>query len=138
MPDNQSLSSSVEPQTSESLNCDKAAQCETNLREPEEHLEDAASSPQMNVVVKEEEEEEPLCSMYTYVFKKIWMSSVVILTTLLICVFFVFSSVEDALAQVSHSEDFTIPEETLEQHQERNKEIRITVKEEEEEVVNSK
>lgn len=61
--DNQSLPSSVEPLSSESLNCDKAAQHENNLREPEEHLEDAASSPQMNVVVKEEEEEEPLCGM---------------------------------------------------------------------------
>lgn len=51
---------------------------------------------------------------------------------------FVFFSVEDTPVQVSPSEDFTIPEETLEQHQESNKEIRITVKEEEEDVVNSK
>lgn len=49
-----------------------------------------------------------------------------------------FSSVEDTPAQVSGSEDFTIPEETVQHHQESNTEIRITVKEEEEEVVNSK
>lgn len=63
MPGNESLSSAVDPLSPESLNCDKDAQCEKNLREPEERLEDAPSSPQMNVVVKEEEEEEPLCGM---------------------------------------------------------------------------
>lgn len=70
MPGSQSLSSSVEPQSPESLNCDQAAHCENKLRETDERLEEAASSPQMNVVVKEEEEEEPLCGMYTYVFKE--------------------------------------------------------------------
>lgn len=61
MSDSQSLHSVVEPYSSEGLNCDKAAQCENNLGEPEERLEDIVSSPNMNVIVKEEEEEEPLC-----------------------------------------------------------------------------
>lgn len=39
---------------------------------------------------------------------------------------------------MSGSEDCTMPEETEEQQQESNTEIRITVKEEEEELVNSK
>lgn len=49
-----------------------------------------------------------------------------------------FLLVEVSPAQVSRSEGFIILEETPEQHQESNKEMRITVKEEEEEVVNSK
>lgn len=61
MSESQSLSSSVEPHSSEGLNCDKAAQCENNQGEPEDRLEDVAFSPHMNVIVKEEEEEEPLC-----------------------------------------------------------------------------
>lgn len=61
MSDSQSLPSAVEPHSSDGLNCDKAAQCENNLREPEGRLENVASSPHMNVIVKEEEEEEPLC-----------------------------------------------------------------------------
>lgn len=63
MSDSQSLPSAVDLRSSESLNCDKAAQCENNLREPEDRPEDATSSPHMNVIVKEEEEEEPLCGM---------------------------------------------------------------------------
>uniref|UniRef100_A0A8C4IC11 Zinc finger protein 865 n=1 Tax=Dicentrarchus labrax TaxID=13489 RepID=A0A8C4IC11_DICLA len=59
--DSQSLPSAVEPHSSESLNCDKAAQCESNLREPEDRREDVTPCPHMNVIVKEEEEEEPLC-----------------------------------------------------------------------------
>ncbi len=58
--DSQSLPSAVEPHSSEGLNCDKAAQCENNPREPEDR-QDTATSPHMNVIVKEEEEEEPLC-----------------------------------------------------------------------------
>lgn len=61
MSDSQSLPSAVEPHSSEGLSCDKAPQCENNLREPEDRLENVASSPHMNVIVKEEEEEEPLC-----------------------------------------------------------------------------
>ncbi len=61
MSDSQSLPSAVEPHSSEGLNCDKAAQCENNPREPDDRLENVASSPHMNVIVKEEEEEEPLC-----------------------------------------------------------------------------
>lgn len=49
-----------------------------------------------------------------------------------------FSPVEEAPDQVSGSEDCTMQEETEEQQQEINTEIRITVKEEEEELVNSK
>ncbi len=49
-----------------------------------------------------------------------------------------FSWVEEAPEEVSGSEDCTMPEETEEQQQESNTEIRITVKEEEEELVNSK
>lgn len=49
-----------------------------------------------------------------------------------------FSSVEEAPEEVSGSEDCNMPEETEEQQQESNTEIRITVKEEEEELVNSK
>lgn len=51
---------------------------------------------------------------------------------------FVFSSAEEAQAQVSATEDCTIQEEAEKQQQESNTEIRITVKEEEEELVNSK
>ncbi|KAF3687941.1 Zinc finger protein 26 [Channa argus] len=102
--DSQSLPTSVEPHSIESLKCDEATQGENNPREPKERLEDALSGPQMNVIVKEEEEEEPLC--------------------------------EDIPAQESGGEDCTMPEELLEKHQESNTEIRITVKEEEEEVVN--
>lgn len=45
---------------------------------------------------------------------------------------------KEAPEQVSGSDDCTVQEETEEQHQESNTEIRITVKEEEEELVNSK
>ncbi|XP_029008203.1 zinc finger protein 879-like isoform X2 [Betta splendens] len=102
----QSLPSLLEPHSSESFNCYKATQYEKILKtsKTEEHVGDAASSPQMNVVVKEEEEEGPLC--------------------------------EDAPAQMSDSEGFATPQETVDQHQESNTDIRITVKEEEE-VVNT-
>lgn len=59
--DSQSTPSAVEPRSLEGLNCDRTAHCENGEREPQDSLEDAASSPQMNVIVKEEEEEEPLC-----------------------------------------------------------------------------
>lgn len=49
-----------------------------------------------------------------------------------------FSSAEEAQDQVSATEDCTIQEEAEKQQQESNTEIRITVKEEEEELVNSK
>ncbi|AWP05262.1 putative zinc finger protein 850-like [Scophthalmus maximus] len=110
----QSLPSSAESHSSERLDCDEAAQHEKNQREPEERQEERqeepASSPQVNVIVKEEEEEEPLC--------------------------------EEAPDLVSESEDCTMTEETEEQKQpppppqESNTEIKITVKEEEEELVN--
>lgn len=51
---------------------------------------------------------------------------------------FVFSPAEEAQDQVSASEDCTIQEEAEKQQQESNTEIRITVKEEEEELVHSK
>lgn len=51
---------------------------------------------------------------------------------------FIFSSVEDAPAQMSDTEDFATAQETVGQHQESNTDIRITVKEEEEEGVNGK
>lgn len=50
----------------------------------------------------------------------------------------VFSAVDEAPEQVSASGDCTIPEEREEKQQESNTEIKITVKEEEEELVNSK
>lgn len=51
----------------------------------------------------------------------------------------VFLPLEEAPDQLSGSEDCTTPEETEKQQQESNTEIRITVKEEEEEdLVNSK
>lgn len=49
-----------------------------------------------------------------------------------------FSPIEEAPDQVSGSEDCTRPEETEEQQQESSTEIRITVKEEEVEPLNSK
>lgn len=49
-----------------------------------------------------------------------------------------FFPVEETADQVSDSEDCTMPEETEEQQQERNTEIRITVKEEEDELATSK
>lgn len=61
MADSQSTPSAVEPRSPEGLNCDRTAHCENGEREPQDSLEDVASSPQMNVIVKEEEEEEPLC-----------------------------------------------------------------------------
>lgn len=48
------------------------------------------------------------------------------------------SAVDEAPDQVSASGDCIIPEEREEKQQESNTEIRITVKEEEEELVNSK
>ena len=45
---------------------------------------------------------------------------------------------KEAPEQMSGSDDCTVQEETEEQHQESNTEIRITVKEEEEELVNCK
>lgn len=65
MCDSQSIPAEVQANSSEGLNCDKAAQSENNLREPEDRQEDLTSSPHMNVIVKEEEEEEPLCGMLT-------------------------------------------------------------------------
>lgn len=50
----------------------------------------------------------------------------------------VLSPVEEADDQVSGSEDSTVPEESEKQQQESNTEIRITVKEEEEDLVNCK
>lgn len=44
----------------------------------------------------------------------------------------VLSHLEETPSQVSASEDCTIPEETEEQHQENDTEIRIAVKEEDE------
>lgn len=52
--------------------------------------------------------------------------------------FFRLSPAEEAPDQVLVSEDCTSPEETEKQQQESSTEIRITVKEEEEELVNSK
>lgn len=49
-----------------------------------------------------------------------------------------FPPVEEADDQVSGSEDSTVPEESEKQQQESNTEIRITVKEEEEDLVNCK
>lgn len=49
-----------------------------------------------------------------------------------------FSPAEEAQDRVSATEDCTIREEAEKQPQENNTEIRITVKEEEEELVNSK
>lgn len=59
--------------------------------------------------------------------------------TLSFFVSLVFLPLEEAPDQLSGSEDCTTPEETEKQQQESNTEIRITVKEEEEEdLVNSK
>lgn len=60
MSDSQNIPAEVQVHSSEGLSCDKNSQCENNLREPEERLEDGIPSPHMNVIVKEEEEEEPL------------------------------------------------------------------------------
>lgn len=63
--DSRSTPAEVEAHSSEGLNFDQVAQCENNLREPDDRLEDGTSSPHMNVIVKEEEEEEPLCGTLT-------------------------------------------------------------------------
>lgn len=61
--DSQSLSITVEPESSDGPN--RATHCENTAREPEDGLEDIESRQHMNVIVKEEEEEEPLCGTST-------------------------------------------------------------------------
>nr|XP_020499676.1 zinc finger protein 850-like [Labrus bergylta] len=104
--DNQTLSCVVEPHSSEGPNCDSEDQCENDLTEPEDQPDDVTSSPPMNVIVKEEEEEEPLCAV-------------------------------EAPDQMSVSKDCVIQEKNEEQQQHQsNIDIKITVKQEEEEPVN--
>lgn len=129
----------AKPLSSDSPACDRADQCGHREGEMENRLEHIASSSLMNVIVKEEEEEEPLCGTSTedfIVFKGSLMS------VLIICLHWhtVFT-VEEAYDQISSSEDCTIPErleEADKQQQEGNTDIRITVKEEEEEPTSSK
>lgn len=59
------LRGAVEPNSSEGLDCDRAARCENNAQEPEGRPQDVVSGPHTNVTVKEEEEEEALCGMLT-------------------------------------------------------------------------
>lgn len=67
------------------------------------------------------------------------MPSVVIVTFLCFFFYLCFSPVEETSDQVSGGKDLITPEETEKHHQqETNTEIRITVKEEEEELANSK
>lgn len=132
--DTQSLSVAVEPDSSEGP--DRAARCENTEREPEAGLEDDASRQHMNVIVKEEEEEEALCGTSLRSAENAYDACFYISDTLILSL--VFPPAEEAQDQVSASEDCTIQEEAEKQQQESNTDIRITVKEEEEEPVNSK
>ena len=147
--DTQSSPSSAELCPLESLNCDKAAQCENHQREPEEQQEEAASSPQMNVIVKEEEEEEPLCGTNSFSYSQ--LKAIIHLMMIFNCNT-LFPSVEEAPEQMSGSEDCTMTEETEDEEEgeqqeeeededeedeedeeeESGTDLRITVKEEEE------
>ncbi|XP_034413749.1 uncharacterized protein LOC117748071 isoform X2 [Cyclopterus lumpus] len=97
---------SVEPRSSEGLDSDEAARGENNPQEAEERPEAVVSSPHVNVMVNEEEEEEPVCEE------------------------------EAAPDQASGGEDCTMQEEPEEQRQESNADIRITVKEVEDDLLN--
>lgn len=110
----------------------QAAQGENNLREG---LENGTSSLHVNVIVKEEEEEEPLCGTATVSFGALMLNLPRVTLTPSFC--FVLSKDDPPHAE-SGGQECSMPEPTEEQLPEISTEIKITVKEEEEELSNSK
>lgn len=126
----------LEPPSSETLSC------ESKEKEPDDSPENATPNPHMNVIVKEEEEEEPLYGTKTTIPHLFDLFSITSVFNIHSCCSYnslgcCFSSTDakDPGSKAPGTKSSTMPAEPDRQQQE-SAEIRITVKEEEDEALN--